>query len=639
MYRSPIRRSLAVAVLVCLLPRGAQAADGEPSRGAALSLAQFERMIVQDSGRKMPMDSYARLQLLQFSGKTTVDRQPAIAWLSRVLFTPESTMHEKIFLINHPHVVQALMMPAEKRRRYSYHQLEPALPKLQELATAASRMESEQRSVVENELMRVYQNVESYLALRYSFEFTQSDPSFSAQDETVRSRMDLPAGQATPTFFDLFTRIGRLRDILGESAHATPEDLSPAQREAFRLNAVVGNWIQRYGNLPPAMIPVHAHSGETWVSPWQVIAVAPQDTGLMAQVTHLSDLAGAYRAGQQLEFDMAARQFNATVDENAAPDRQMAYAAQELLYNKLDLFYRAEILYGLTFMLGFASLFSRRRIVQRASIVLMLLALAPHTAGLALRMAIMGRPPVTNLYSTFVFVSWVAVMLCAVMVYVQKNALGVVAAGFSGLSLLLLSRRFIASTDPMGVLVAVLDSNFWLATHVVTITMGYAGCCLAGLIGHFYIIQKLINPRDHQRLKSIYNALFGVLGFGLTFAFLGTMLGGVWADQSWGRFWGWDPKENGALLIVLWCAILFHARLARYIDDLGMAVGSILGIIVVLFAWVGVNLLGVGLHSYGFTSGVARGLFGYTFVQLLVVAGGATWARRRSAAMDPPSAA
>ncbi len=116
------------------------------------------------------------------------------------------------------------------------------------------------------------------------------------------------------------------------------------------------------------------------------------------------------------------------------------------------------------------------------------------------------------------------------------------------------------------------------------------------------------------------------------------MLGGVWADQSWGRFWGWDPKENGALLIVLWCAILFHARLSNMMGDIGMAAGSVLGIIVVLFAWVGVNLLGVGLHSYGFTSGVATGLFAYSLGQVAFLLAAVPWARRRLASVQNATA-
>ncbi len=112
----------------------------------------------------------------------------------------------------------------------------------------------------------------------------------------------------------------------------------------------------------------------------------------------------------------------------------------------------------------------------------------------------------------------------------------------------------------------------------------------------------------------------GYLSFGLIFTFIGTVMGGIWADQSWGRFWGWDPKENGALLIILWCAILLHARLAGWIGQLGMAVGSIIAIITVVLAWFGVNLLGVGLHSYGFTSGIARWMLFFVGAEVIFIA-------------------
>jgi ABC-type transport system involved in cytochrome c biogenesis permease subunit len=121
-----------------------------------------------------------------------------------------------------------------------------------------------------------------------------------------------------------------------------------------------------------------------------------------------------------------------------------------------------------------------------------------------------------------------------------------------------------------------------------------------------------------------------MLLFGLTFTVAGTVLGGLWADQAWGRFWGWDPKENGALLIVLWCSAVIHARRGTMIGAVGTAVGSIVLFVLVLFAWLGVNLLGVGMHSYGFTTRGATVLFGVAGSELLLlaIAGGLLWFRR-----------
>ena len=179
----------------------------------------------------------------------------------------------------------------------------------------------------------------------------------------------------------------------------------------------------------------------------------------------------------------------------------------------------------------------------------------------------------------------------------------------------------------MRMLVAVLNSNFWLSTHVITVTIGYSACLLAGAIGHVYMVRALL-PGDEtkpERLKEMGKMIYGTTCFGLLFSFIGTVLGGIWADQSWGRFWGWDPKENGALLIVIWCIILLHAKYWGYIRNLGMAQGSIFGAIVVALAWFGVNLLNVGLHSYGFTDGAATKLFAYCGGELLFMAVTGLW--------------
>ncbi|MGB1077004.1 MAG: cytochrome c biogenesis protein CcsA, partial [Bdellovibrionales bacterium] len=97
--------------------------------------------------------------------------------------------------------------------------------------------------------------------------------------------------------------------------------------------------------------------------------------------------------------------------------------------------------------------------------------------------------------------------------------------------------------------------------------------------------------------------------------------GGVWADQSWGRFWGWDPKENGALLIVLWLVWLIHGKMSGHVKHVYYLAGlSFLSVIVAL-SWFGVNLLSVGLHSYGFIEGIALGLFTFCFVEILVLSG------------------
>lgn len=147
---------------------------------------------------------------------------------------------------------------------------------------------------------------------------------------------------------------------------------------------------------------------------------------------------------------------------------------------------------------------------------------------------------------------------------------------------------------------AVLDSNFWLGTHVVTITLGYAATFLAGFLAIVYVIRRALNILDRTNANALGRMVYGILCFAILLSFVGTVLGGIWGDQSWGRFWGWDPKENGALMIVIWNAIILHARWGGIVKVRGIMLLAIFGNLVTAFSWFGVNMLGVGLHSYGF---------------------------------------
>jgi ABC-type transport system involved in cytochrome c biogenesis permease subunit len=159
------------------------------------------------------------------------------------------------------------------------------------------------------------------------------------------------------------------------------------------------------------------------------------------------------------------------------------------------------------------------------------------------------------------------------------------------------------------------------------VTIGYGAGLLAGAVGHVYVLGKVLGLKksDSGFYKSLSTMLYGMLCFGLLFSVVGTILGGIWANESWGRFWGWDPKENGALTIVLWELIVLHARMGGYIRDFGVAMASVFGAAVVAASWWGVNLLGVGLHSYGFTSGILWALLGYFAVEAVVLAAGGAW--------------
>ena len=172
----------------------------------------------------------------------------------------------------------------------------------------------------------------------------------------------------------------------------------------------------------------------------------------------------------------------------------------------------------------------------------------------------------------------------------------------------------------MKVLQAVLDTNFWLATHVVCVTLGYAATFLTGLLGIIYIVWGVFTKSmKKEDAKELGRMTYGVACFAIFFSFVGTILGGIWADQSWGRFWGWDSKENGAVLVVLTNAVLLHARWGGLVRERGIAVLAVFGNIVVAWSWFGTNQLGVGLHAYGFTNGVSETIWAFVGSQVLIM--------------------
>ncbi|MFP6695009.1 MAG: cytochrome c biogenesis protein CcsA, partial [Pirellulales bacterium] len=291
--------------------------------------------------------------------------------------------------------------------------------------------------------------------------------------------------------------------------------------------------------------------------------------------------------------------------------------------------------------------------MNRTALWLTVFTFALHTCALVWRMYISGRPPVTNLYSSAVFIGWACVVFGMILEVLFRLGVGNLVAALSGFPTLLIASALATDGDTFTVLQAVLDTQFWLATHVVCITLGYAATFLAGALGLIYIARGLVVPWGakfcRQRIlptfrermsqeryrrceaaftpdvspqfaRELVRMIYGILCFAIIFSFIGTVLGGLWADDSWGRFWGWDPKENGALIIVLWNAVVLHARWGGLVKERGLAVLSVVGNIATTWSWFGVNELSIGKHTYGFTEGRLSVLLLFLLSQAVIVA-------------------
>jgi ABC-type transport system involved in cytochrome c biogenesis permease subunit len=332
-----------------------------------------------------------------------------------------------------------------------------------------------------------------------------------------------------------------------------------------------------------------------------------------------SSLGDKYRSGDRDAF-------NANVDvlTNRITQAQpigAQHARYEFFFNYADPFTHSMTLYVVAFLLACLSWLGWSRPLNRAAFYLLLLALAVHTFGLVSRMYLQERPPVTNLYSSAIFIGWGAVIVALILERIFRDGIGAACAGAVGFLTLVIAHHLAGSGDTLEMLQAVLDTNIWLATHVVAITTGYSAMFLAGMLAIIYIVRGVFTRSlKPEAANSLARMTYGVICFATLLSFVGTVLGGIWADQSWGRFWGWDPKENGALLIVLWCAIILHARWGEYIGRRGLMMMAIFGNVITSFSWFGVNMLGIGLHSYGFMQKAFPWLVGFMLSQLALMA-------------------
>ncbi len=594
---------------------------GEPANHASISLQEFRKIPILEEGRIKPMETYAQTVLLQFSGRWSFNKLSAVEWLAKLLFTPEATHKDKVFLVNNPEVALAIGIIPEEKRRYSFAQLEPGFTKLDTLAMSADQIEEKKRSLVESELLRLYGNLRLYMDLSQAFQFAVPAEDFAVTNSEVRAKLKLPQSSGEFSFIDIASRADGLQTVADSLQNKPQEKWSQFEKDTFSLLNNLYQWSMHFRGMRFHMIAPIKENEVVWLSPWDAMAEEFQNDPIRGELIALGEMAKSFVANDQKEFDGANARYLQSLGSRTGNIRALKFLPLELIYNSLKPFAYSQFFYFLALVLTFWSLFSTRTIIYRLAFAFVVLGFLPHLAGIVVRILILYRPPVSSLYETFIYVGFLTVVIGIIVELSNRQRIGMLVSSICGTILLMIAGKFSAEGDTMKMLVAVLNSNFWLTIHVLHITAGYAICCAAGVLAHVFLIQAVVKPKDRAALEKTFRYVFIVLGFGLTLTLFGTAMGGIWADQSWGRFWGWDPKENGALLIVLWCAIMFHLRITRLIGPVGFAVGSALVIPVVMWAWFGVNLLGVGLHSYGFTQGIAINLTIYYVSEMAFVLG------------------
>ncbi len=307
-----------------------------------------------------------------------------------------------------------------------------------------------------------------------------------------------------------------------------------------------------------------------------------------------------------------------------------AALAREVHFNTLRPFRWAWIFSLLATILLAVAFYSKKNFWYWGGMGFFLASFLFQIYGFVLRCWIAGRPPVSNMYESVIWVAFGCMLFGLVLEAIyRKRVVALGALVFATLALIIADTISGVVDDGIHPLEPVLRSNLWLTVHVLTITLGYAAFALSLVLGNLGLGQWVFFGKESAKLplKELAFYAYRAVQVGVILLAAGTILGGVWADYSWGRFWGWDPKETWALIALLGYLALLHARFRGMVRPFGFLAGCVVAFLGVLMAWYGVNfVLGAGLHSYGFSTGGVSYVATYCCLQLLFV-GAAAWAR------------
>jgi ABC-type transport system involved in cytochrome c biogenesis permease subunit len=618
---------LLLAALLASCSRPAPSLPSKPLRTEPWDPALVESLAstpLQDGGRSKPLATLASFALYHVHGRRDLQYTIAVdgkeqkvtleptEWLLDVWCFPDQAADYPLFRIENSAVLDALGFANEGQSlRFdflSYKQLLGAAERLDSLSGQYRRIEQRDRNLVQEHIINLDDKLGAYHRLHQQLGVLHSD--IRVEGDELRAALGLKGTEQIRlgTFLqraDAFVALVR-----GVGQNPADPKLGNAMRIIDVLSDIAAS--DRGPHLFPQ--PRTTPEDETWDALREVIDGTLRGRDTKAEVSMLVHLQDAIAAKDMASRGAALRAWHTEVVAGASARGEFGKVVLETYYYRASWQYHSIHWFLLGFVLAaFCWLLPRNRWLWWGSVLATGTGLGMLVYDVVLRCMITGRPPITNLYDTFLFIAAVGVATSLVVEFILPRRIALALAALLGALLVMFARMFEVTKgeDTMAPLIAVLDSNFWLATHVTIINTGYSAGLVAALLANAWILARglrIAHPSD-SIAKALIRMTYGVTCFSLVFSVVGTILGGVWANDSWGRFWGWDPKENGALLICLSQIALLHARMSGMVRDFGFAVWSSITGMIVLFSWFHVNLLGVGLHAYGFSSGLREAVW------------------------------
>ncbi len=636
-----------LAMLLVVIPAPVDGQDAAVEDNASRSRASWDtetldciaRWPLQHGGRVKPFGTFAGFTMLKINGKRSVtidgDKLGPTAWALDCMLYPEIARTYPCILVSNAEVLTSVGLDVSGRKRSSRWSYDQLAPVLDEIFSSASRIknskDSKTWSVVERQTVQLAQNLGSLEELLYGFDSARNQlPLFTAPEF-----QEVFGVEPRPGFSPLIAGVDRLANLTDpEKLRELPEERQTeviAVLDDLRSQLVVQLQIARRGLAWFA--PEQVQTGKDAPPP-----IWSRTDGILESALTMNTQPRQSEALQTIEEMVALRDDRPAFKEKAiqvqtklmalaSSHGQGQYVSLETTFYRWDFFFKALICFMLAFVISCLGWMKPDSpLSSRGSWTFSLLGLILLVVGVTIRCVIQGRPPVTTLYETILFITACCVLTALFIERLDRRQIALTMATVLGsigcfLSIKYEMKEAVTAGDTMPSLMAALDTNFWLSTHVTSVTLGYSAGLLAAAISHVWLLGKLTGFRkgDGDFYRSITRMVYGTICFGLFFSIVGTILGGIWANYSWGRFWGWDPKENGALMICLAELVILHARMGGFIRDQGLHILVLINAIIVAFSWWGVNLLGVGLHSYGFTDGIQSILYIFYALETVII--------------------
>lgn len=576
-------------------------------------LSQWSEIPIAHEGRIKPLDSFARIILKQISGHEFINNLSAKKWLAEVIFDPSSAMEKKIFKVKQP---DTFHLPKRKNKLYSYIEISSAIDKNKEIIAKLLKADKQDLLPEQHEMIRVFEN---YILMTQTLRSLTSilplpfkiPTEIKSSSKEITNYLDLKSEEE-----NINNKVKKIIKQKGTNPTAYNTKELQIADISFQLRVIEEGG--KNNNLLK-IIPENINGSTEWISPWEAILNGKGSPQSAKYLKDWQQMAIAYQNKNNEKFYTAIKNAKTYAPKTIKIKRLKI----EQIFNSIPLKNMATAIYfiilSLISILFFLNI-KTTKLLKNIIIFMFSAGVLAHASHIGIRIFILDRPPVGTLYESVLFVSFIcALTMLFVSLKQQTNKqLNSIFIGSIIAFLLLSISNGLTDSNNMQTLSAVLNTNFWLATHVLCITIGYGFSILTGTMAHIYLFNANKENQNNQT-NDYFKTITTISVFALLFMAIGTILGGIWADQSWGRFWGWDPKENGALLIVLWLIWIIHSRISGNLGKIGFAVGAATLNIIVILSWFGVNLLNIGLHSYGFIEGIAVSIAVFCLIEITII--------------------